>query len=49
MDRQHGISILQTREVGIGGGGWTSYLCGFLPLGAEEGDMPGDRLSTSSA
>ena len=31
-----------------GGGGGTSYLCGILTPGAEDSDMPGDRLSGSS-
>ena len=31
------------------GGGGTSDLCGVLPPGAEYGEMPGYRLSGSSA
>ena len=31
------------------GRGVTSYLCGFLPPGDEESDMPGAGLSGSSA
>ena len=31
------------------GEGGTNYLCGFLPMGAQDGDMPGDGLSRSSA
>ena len=51
MDSQHGISPPQTREVkiGEGGGGEGSYLCGFLPMGAEDSDMLSTRLSVSSA
>ena len=30
------------------GGGGTKYLCGFLTLGAEHGEMPGAKLSGSS-
>ena len=29
-------------------GGRTSNLCGVLTLGAEDGEMPGDRMSGSS-
>ena len=48
MERQYGRSVPQMKEVEICGGG-TSYLCGFLPLGAEDGDMPNNRLLVSSA
>ena len=33
-------------KLGEGGG---SYLCGFLPMGADDNDMPGDRMPSSSA
>ena len=32
-----------------GGGGGTSYLCGFLNPGVEGAEIPCDRLSSSSA
>ena len=31
------------------GGGGGSYLCGLLPPGAKYGDIPGDKMSGSSA
>ena len=43
MERQHVRSVLQMREVEMGGGG--SYLHVFLPLGAKNGNIPGDRMS----
>ena len=45
MECQHGKIISKTREVEIGGG----YLYILLPPVAEDGDMPGDRLSSSIA
>ena len=47
MERQHGRIIPQIMEVEIKGG--TSELFYFLPPGAEDGEMPGDRMSGSSA
>ena len=48
IERQHRISIPQTMEVEIGGGGGVSYLCGLLSPGAEAGSMKSDRFSGSS-
>ena len=36
VERQHGRSAPQKREVEIGGGGGGGYLCGFLPPGTED-------------
>ena len=44
--RQHERSPPQTREVEIGGG--TNCLCGFLPSGDEDGEMPGAGMYVSS-
>ena len=33
----------------MGGGGVTSNICGILPPGSEDGEMPSDKLSVSSA
>ena len=50
---KHGDSAWQKStadEVGGGRGGvGGSYLCGFLPLGAEDGEMPDAGMSGSSA
>ena len=47
MERCNGIIVLQKGELELRGG--TSNLYGVLPLGAEDGDMPGDSLYSSSA
>ena len=48
IERQYRRNVPQTREVEMGGGG-NSNLYGALPPGTEDGEMPGDRLSGSSA
>ena len=54
LEKQHGEASQKkhTADNGgrdRGGGGGTSYLCGFLPLVAKDGEMEGGRLSGSSA
>ena len=48
MVRQHRKSPPQPRVVDIGDEG-TNYLCVFLPLGTQDGDIPGAGLYGSSA
>ena len=51
LDGAHGEAAYQKCTVDKGGGnlgGGCSYLCGFLPPGAEDGEIPGDRLSGST-
>ena len=51
-ERTHGEETCQDSAIdeggGDGGGGGGYYLCVFLPPGAQDGEMPGARLSGSS-
>ena len=53
LEGAYGEVTWQKRTTDSGGrnlGGWgTSYLCVFLPPGADNGEMPVDRLPGSSS
>ena len=53
LEGVYGEVACQKRTTEAGGrnlGGWgTSYIFGFLPLGVEDSEMPGEMLSVSIA